>query len=397
MSDHGWGTMAGTRSWWLIAGLSLAALAQPTVGCLPEGAEATSVASSDLLEDLGPMVVLPTLARFDAALQTLQGEVAAWSAGGDRAPSQVAWLAAMEVWQELEIMAVGPAASSLSDPAGQDLRDEVYSWPTINPCRVDQQTVARAYDAPDFFTANLVNTYGLDALEHLLFAGEDNACPSQVDINATGSWDAMGAAAVDAARAEYAVRVVDGLLATTDALIEAWDPDGGDFSGLIADPGSPDSPYGSDQEALNAVFEGLFYLETTTKDRKLAEPLGLGECSAACGELVESVPSGQSATWVAANLRGFHRVFTGDDGAGFDDLLASLGHGEMADAILEDLDVALALAQASRPDLDGAIVDDEPSVVALYDAVKAVTDALKGDLATVLSLQLPSEAAGDND
>ena len=34
---------------------------------------------------------------------------------------------------------LGPAASALTT-GGEGLRDEVYSWPTVNPCRVDQET-----------------------------------------------------------------------------------------------------------------------------------------------------------------------------------------------------------------------------------------------------------------
>ena len=34
-------------------------------------------------------------------------------------------------------MQLGPAGSSLSAVAGADIRDEIYSWPTINPCRID--------------------------------------------------------------------------------------------------------------------------------------------------------------------------------------------------------------------------------------------------------------------
>ena len=47
--------------------------------------------------------------------------------------------------------------------------------------------------------------------------------------------------------------------------------------------------------------------------------------------------------------------------------------------------------------IDEAIQTDPDAVLAIHTALKEVTDILKGDLATVLSLQIPTEAAGDND
>ena len=47
--------------------------------------------------------------------------------------------------------------------------------------------------------------------------------------------------------------------------------------------------------------------------------------------------------------------------------------------------------------LQDAIVEQPADVEALHAAVKRVADALKGDIATVLTLQIPAEAAGDND
>ena len=44
-----------------------------------------------------------------------------------------------------------------------------------------------------------------------------------------------------------------------------------------------------------------------------------------------------------------------------------------------------------------AIFDDPASLEAVYVAVKSFTDLLKGDFALSLLLDVPSEAANDND
>ena len=174
-----------------------------------------------------------------------------------------------------------------------------------------------------------------------------------------------------------------------------WDED--DFSGALA--GDTDNwPYGDGQTALNAVFDALFYLEVLTKDRKLVQPLGGGDCGEAnCPDDVEGLTSGSGGLWIAANLRGFRTLFTGADGTGMDDLLVDVGHGDLAYQLVVDVDAAIVAAEAVDPDLATLVEDDPDAVQDVHDAVKKVTDVLKGDLATVLALEIPSEASGDND
>jgi uncharacterized protein len=389
-------------SWAVVGALAAAVVLQPLACRTPEG-EGTGPAGDALialLADAGPEVVVPTLDRALVASEALVESAEAWAAaeasGGDVAASreaaQEAWRGAVAVWQEAEVLQLGPGASSVTAAGGADLRDEVYSWPTVNPCRVDQETVYGGWSEAAFFEQSLVNVYGLDALETLLFAAPGvNACPGQVDINADGSWDAFGEAGVQLRRAEYAVIAATGVRDTIADLRGRWD----DWALVL---GAADAPYESPEDALNAVFDALFYLELYTKDRKLARPLGLKDCvGTACVGEVETPLAGGSNEWIAANLRGFRALYTGAGGAGMDDLLRSLGEDDLADAMAAALDEADAAAAALEVPIDEAALGDPAPAVALHDAVKGVTDLLKGDLATVLVLQVPAEAAGDND
>ena len=83
---------------------------------------------------------------------------------------------------------------------------------------------------------------------------------------------------------------------------------------------------------------------------------------------------------------------------GFDDLLRGVG----ADAVATKLEAALAQAQLAldsieEADLKLAVVADAPSVRALYDALRRVTDILKTEFLTVLDLEIPKSLEGDND
>ncbi|MDP2310403.1 MAG: imelysin family protein [Pseudomonadota bacterium] len=393
---------------WLLAGLASLALLKVACDGGKDGDEPNVVVETlaAALADVGPYVVRPALDRAAAAADTLVIAAEAWEAaeasgtGGAeaQAAAQAAWWGLMEAWQEVEVLQIGPAASSLTAAGGADLRDSVYSWPTVNRCRVDQETVEAAWDDADFFSTNLVNVYGLAALEVLLYApAGENVCAATVGINTDGSWAALGVEGVQRNRASYARALATHTASMADDLVSRWDPAGGDFGAQLANAGDA-SVYETPEQALNAVFDALFYLETSTKDRKLGYAVGAGDCvETSCIASIESPIAGGSHAWVKVNLRAFRTLYLGGEGTGMDDVVRSLGEEALADALLVALDEADAAAAAVTTPYDVAMTNDRAPMDALYAAVKAVTDLLKGDIATVLLLQIPSEASGDND
>ena len=399
-------TEAGDRrSWLVLAGLTALAAFQP-LGCEQKGSGDASLGASlsALLESAGPEVIVPALVETEAKALALDEALirleATLTAGDDPTTDQLAaqeaWRAVMASWQRVELMQLGPLGSSLTALGGEDLRDEVYSWPSVNPCRVDQVTADGGYGEDSFFTESLVNTTGLDAIEHLLFAAAENVCPAQVTPNADGAWEALGADEVARRRVAYARKLTAGVLTALDDAQARFVEDG--FSKALA-LDDPNTPYESEQQALNAVYDALFYLETGTKDKKLATPLGLRDCGETiCPDEVEHLPSGFGGPAIAANLAGFRALYTGQAGAGVDDLLIELGHAEVNDAVIAGLnDADAAVAALGDAPLAELIVSEPEKVLAAHDAVKVVTDLLKGDVATLLALQIPAEAAGDND
>ena len=69
----------------------------------------------------------------------------------------------------------------------------------------------------------------------------------------------------------------------------------------------------------------------------------------------------------------------------------------MSDQILQDIESTLVLADGLQEPFDTTIEEQNDKVMEFYESLALVTTALKGDLATVLSMQIPVEAAGDND
>lgn len=317
-----------------------------------------------------------------------------------------AWKAAMVAWQKTEAHVLGPAGMNLSMPGGMDLRDEIYAWPLINRCRIDQTTAGTSYANAASLAALPINVRGLSAIEYLLFPpSAGNACSETTDINANGSWAALGDEEVGRRRATYAKNAATIAREKLDVLVDAWKAEGGYLSALST-AGAGSALYPTAQAALNAVSDGLLVLEYAVKDMKIGEPAGiaLGCAQETCPDRLEANLAHLSKELVLANIESFRELFTGSttpSGYGFDDLLAEVGAAELADRILADLDAVEAAVEAISGSLEEALVatntEGRAAVQVAYDAIKLVTDVLKTEFLTVLDLQLPSRLDGDND
>ena len=335
------------------------------------------------------------------ALRDSAGAFAADRTEANAAAARGAWIAAMASWQEAEVFRFGPAARS-GEPGGLDLRDQIYGWPLVSRCKIEEQIVSQVYAGPDF-PQTLINSRGLAAYEYLLFyEGTDNACSEFSVINAQGTWAALAPEELAQRKADYAAAVAADIHARAGALVQAWDPASGNFRKQLVEAGKGSEVFATDQEALNAVSDALFYVEKELKDWKLGKPLGLIEClTPTCPEAVESPYARVSTAHMKANLAGFRRLFQGcgsyGTGLGFDDWLRAVGAGELADAMLDALAKAQASVDSLDPPMEEAIVSDVPKVQAVHAAVKGLTDQLKTDMVTVLNLELPKTSEGDND
>jgi predicted lipoprotein len=394
---------------------------QADARAVPEDASGTHRAerARAVLASIGANVILPRLRAFEDAAGSLLHAAETYAttlAADDRAAAQRAWREAIGIWQELEVLQVGPAGKMprpgvMGTYGGRDLRDPIYSWPLVNTCRIDQETVSQDYEDPDAFEATeLVNVRGLDALEYLLFVeGDGNTCSASSTINASGQWTALGSEEIRRRRARYARSLAILLHRNASELLRAWEqasaelPEGGDFLAQLSNAGLPGSVYPTAQEGLNAVVDAFLYIDVETKDRKLAAWIGMGgDCMRpACPELLESRFAGINRENLIANLRGFRAAFlgadVGRDAMGFDDLLVSAGAGDLRDRLLGAIDRAMAAFEALPAITPATLAANVEAVNQARVALKAVTDLLKTEFLTVLDIELPMGRDGDND
>ncbi len=184
-------------------------------------------------------------------------------------------------------------------------------------------------------------------------------------------------------------------------MVAAWDPAQGNFRRELL-LGSGSSTYDTEQHALNAVSDALFYVEMDLKDLKLGTPIGLNDCqSSSCPESVESPFAHRSVEHMRRNMVAARRLFEGcyADGAGlgFDDWLREVGQGAMADDMVQSLATARAALDALPSPLEQTVVTNPLPAQQAHAAVKQFTDVLKSDFVTVLNLDLPKAVATDND
>lgn len=368
-----------------------------------------------VLADLGEDLILPALRDLDTRSAALAPLVAALAAAPldatARGAAQAGWRSAMEAVERAEVLQIGPAARS-SEPGGMDLRDQIYAFPLLNRCRV----LSAAYTDEAVTGSSPIDGTGMGALEYLLFSGAPTGClPPPVGVN------------VEIKVAQHASRIANRIAVVAAQLRKAWEPGGGNFLRNFSTAGAGSTmPFSTPQMALDALSTAIFYAEKETKDRKIANPTGIGATgllacnTASCPERVESVFARASGDHIRANLQAFRDVFTGiAGGMGINALLEGIDRGALGIQIVTQIDAALAAEAAITPDFETAVAaidtaaadsDDraacmnasanrsgEPAACALLGLVDAAADTLRADIASTLNLRIPDNAAGDND
>lgn len=342
---------------------------------------------------------------FLATTDALVESVSAWNEAPDdeekRDAAKAAWEVSRASWQLAELTQYGPAGAERTEASGTigglAYRDEIYSYPVINSCKVDQGLVSEVYQ--ESLTDVASNIRGLDALEYLLFyTGTDNSCPSTTNINTDGSWEAVSD--LTERRAAYAFAVALDIATTAADLEKAWDPAHGNFFAELENAGSAEV-YESQSQALEDVVNAAIYLDLILKDSKLGMPLGTAvKCSLeACPESAEHRSAVRSIESMRDNFLGFEKLWQGcgEDAKGLRALLVEEGGGALATQIDEALDaVDEALDAITEEDVNTLVAEDRESADALYAKVKDLTDLLKDDLTQIFVVSLRG-AKGDND
>ena len=378
---------------WSLTAIGLLFLAIQPQACRDEATSHTLNDNTDVkpfLTDFATNIVSERLALMvdqNAVLVSALESASADTSNADALlTAQQEWFNTMIQWQELEVMQVASLGSSLTTVGGEDVRDNIYSWPLNNPCRIDQVTATQDYTSTDFIDKALVSMRGLDAIEYLLFAPLETECPSQVPPLSDGTWQALSDSDIQGRRLDYALVLAQAIQVDLVEEQTLWTQE------------FPLDLYESDVKALNAVFNGMLYAEEMIKERKLHHPLGLkDECSVDCHLEVEGLYANISTEFLVANLRGLAAVVEGTDSGGFRQVLIGVGEKGIADEFEQTIDVLVTQLEEINEPLVDVIGSNPEKLDDLQEDLSNLTSLLKWDIATVLEMEIPQTSAGDND
>jgi uncharacterized protein len=386
----------------VLAPLVLAGCSQPAAPrCQPSSDAFDRTA---LLDHLAHRVLLPIQADVDAKVRDLPAAIAAHCAALDAGTpgttleaARAVFADAVDTWQRADALLIGPAAM---DDSSQ--RDRIYAFPAQAPCDLDRDVVAR-WTAPESYdlSTKAARQRSLLAIEYLLYnTASAHSCPIE-----PAGWSALGAD-LPRARCRLAEVLAIDVAEAARELHVAWQPDGGDYAGVIASAGCG-SVIPSPHAGVNLVSNAFFYVDRMVKDMKLAETTGISMHNACgvpgepCLREVELRYADRATFAIRANLRALREGFTGTtadaDGPGFDDFLIAVGHPDVAARMTASLDTAIAAADALSDSFLDALATDYAGVVALHGKVRDFTDDLKSQFLTLLALDIPDDVASDND
>lgn len=402
---------------------------RPDINPLPPGFEnpnAGAFSESKMLVNLGLNVVSKSTAKLNVEAAALRQRIdelcpAVDAKSDDREldPSKLAeaksqWKRTMLAFHFVDSAPVGPLWAD-----DKTVSTQIYAWPLFNSCGIDVETLKVFEGLGTPVTDLPVPVRGLAAIEYLLFEPKlESKCNARA-YPQIAAWVGRSTSHKSYDRCRMATGLAKDVLERTEILQREWNPSGRNFTKTLIDGTDPQMK--TPKDATNAFSDSLFQIETV-KDVRLGRPLGRHrDCVSDAGKCPESIEHSYSnfaLQAVEVRLLGFESaffgVFEGEEGFGFDDLLVSRGHKDIADRlrvlVKDGLRAAKNLAKTPATDLK-TIVDTMDSaacaettrsdrkveVCGLFQDVRDIATVLKAEVMSVLALRAPPTYQGDND
>jgi len=369
----------------------------------------SSFSCEQMLTDIVEHAVQPAISNFSTQVQDLATKTTAYCTALTAATNensalieaQSAWQESMSDWQQLEVMQFGPLLAE---------RDEFYTWPLNDSCKVDEEVVFSLAAGYDISTGVTPARRGLDSLEYLLFNANTNiSCGPNNSTAALTAWNNKPDTEKLADRCSFAEKVTADLVTRAQALETAYtqyDITSATNLQIVAD----------------SISDALFYIDKEVKDDKLTALLPQTGTQGFSVDKLEFAYAPYAKQAVYNNAVGVKSIFTANNHVGLAQYLIAAGQNDLATEMLSELGTIinnssnayisdtftniLTIAQQDTADSDvsdcinadlGSDSSNLIKLCALDNDVKAFTDDLKGQFILTLGFTIPSDAEGDND
>jgi len=383
------------------------------------GVKSAEFNCADMLTSLVNNAVIPTVDELAVELTALDTEVTQYCASIDQeeeanqlSAAKTQWQQAMAVWQQLEVMQFGQIAEQ---------RDNFYSWPLNDECKVDVDVVLGQANDYDIATRTAPRR-GLDALEYLLFDNDLVNDKLHVRCQTVGAgritnvpglleWDDLTLLEQKTQRCKQSNNITRHLITRAETLKQSI------TAGVF------DESVTTYQDAADSISDALFYIDKNTKDVKANKALPASPSGSFNTGHLESQYAQVSLSNIHNNLLGAKLLMTANGNIGFHDFLVAADQEDLANRMVSNLDLAIIASSESEISEDEAtkslfsIIDTAPldqrtncinavagetsllgKVCALgTPVIQAFTSDLKNQFVLTLNFTVPSSAEGDND
>ena len=208
-----------------------------------------------MIENLSLNIIAPTYEKMAISSGKLVNAVDAFcESPADpemHSLAKQAWRNTMNVWQEIEVMQLGP----LVEFSGA-LRDNIYSWPIVSQCNVDQEVILLASDPEYDLTQRTPDRRGLDALEYILFSPTlSHQCPANIAV--TADWNSRTSEVKQKQRCNYAILAAANIDQLANTIVERWSEPTNGFHQKLVNAGHDNSQFTSIEAAVNHLSDAL--------------------------------------------------------------------------------------------------------------------------------------------
>jgi len=260
----------------------------------------------------------------------------------------------------------------------------------LNTYPADTDKVNSNIESGDYNLETLENraAAGFPALGYLLHGiGDSN---EEIVIQYTSDQNASN-------RMAYLQDNVDYIKESTDATLNAWLPNGGNYIETFLSDDNAGTDVGS---SLGMMVNALvLHYERFMRDGKIGIPAGVRSAGVPRQEATESFYAGYSLELAIANLQAIKRIYLGTglntgDGLGFEENLISLDAAGLSDEIVTEIDQAIAALQDLNDPLSQQIENNNDPVLTAFQELQDVVVLLKADMASALGVTITFQ---DND
>ena len=330
-----------------------------------------------MLADVTNVVILPSHRATNAAAEQLRVRAEALSSAPSESSLKAArdaWRSARKAWHQADAFRFGPVET-------KNISKSANFWPA-RPESIEAFIASAEPVTHEAVKLLGSNTRGFGALEVLLFdsAAGDSAVLARLTTDPSA-----------ARRCAYLRVIAELLKASTEELLQSWEPASGNFAKEVADAGGTSVLFPSGKSAIDQLVNSLASAQDLVTGTKLGKPYGTTSGGNPLPDQEESPRSDSSLQDMLDTLEGIRNVYLGDyggvSGRGIDELVRARNPALDARVVAAIDDARAKIAQIPPP-FRTAILTQRGAVDAAYQANRTAKRTLSVEVANTLGTAL---------